>query len=460
MDNTDRFAAALEAHLGPKAVSSDPDRLFPLARDESGEGPFPPDLVVYPSTPDQARTCLALAADWRVPVTPRGAGTGKSGGALALRGGAVLSTERLNRILDIDREDMVAVVEPGVITSVLQDASEDQGLFFPPDPSSRESCTVGGNVAENAGGPRAMKYGVTGRFVLGAEVALVGGAKMELGGRNIKDVSGYDLVSLLVGSEGTLGLITRIQFRLLARPATVGALWAAFPDFAQAGMAVRNLLASGLELRCLELMDEASLDLGVQPESIGLPSGAAALLAELDGWTETVEPRLLEAGRLCAESGATDVSVALDGSALRRIWQGRRGLSDTLKRVCPTKISEDVTVPVGRVGTMMQEAWAVARRHGLDCAVYGHAGDGNLHVNFLPPDRGTREQTARSAIPELMQAALALGGTLSGEHGIGLSKKAWMHLRHGPAELSAMRRIKAQWDPLNLLNPGKLLPPS
>ena len=315
-------------------------------------------------------------------------------------------------------------------------------------------------MAENAGGPRAMKYGVTGRFVLGAEVGLVGGAKMELGGKTIKDVSGYDLVSLLVGSEGTLGLLTRIQFRLLARPAAVGALWAAFPDFHQAGAAVRNLLASGLELRCLELMDRASLDLGVEPEKSGLPTGSAALLAELDGWTDTIEPRLLEAGRICSESGAEDVSVALDGSALRRIWAGRRGLSDTLKKVCPTKISEDVTVPVGRVGAMMQEAWAIAERHDLGCAVYGHAGDGNLHVNFLPPDQKARHETERTAIPELMQAALALGGTLSGEHGIGISKRAWMHLRHGPAELAAMRRIKAQWDPLGLLNPGKLLPPA
>ncbi len=458
MDRIERFASSLEHHLGPKAVSSDPDRLIPFSTDESGEGPFPPDLVIYPVTPDHVRTALALAADWRVPVTPRGAGTGKSGGALAVAGGAVLSTERMNRILDLDTEDMVAVVEPGVITADLQQAAEQVGLFFPPDPSSRDACTVGGNVAENAGGPRAMKYGVTGRFVLGAEIGLVGGGKMELGGRVIKDVSGYDLVSLMVGSEGTLGVMTRIQFRMLAHPASVGALWAAFPDFDRAGLAVRSLLASGLDLRCLELMDRSSLDLGVQPEKSGLPTGAAALLAELDGWEETIEPRLLEAGRICDKSGASDVSVALDPAALRRIWQGRRGMSDTLKQACPDKISEDITVPVGKVGTMMRHAWDVAERHGLDCAVYGHAGDGNLHVNFLPESHDARLETTRTAIPELMQAALQLGGTLSGEHGIGLSKRAWMHLRHGPAELFAMRRIKAQWDPLGLLNPGKLIP--
>ncbi|MCD6499754.1 MAG: FAD-binding protein [Deltaproteobacteria bacterium] len=454
----DRFAAAVEHHLGQKAVVTQPERLERLAVDESGEGPYPPLAAIYPTTPDQARACLALASEFRVPVTPRGAGTGKSGGALAVQGGVILGTERMARILDIDEADMVAVVEPGVITSVLQEEVESRGLFYPPDPSSLESCTIGGNLAENAGGPRAMKYGVTRRFILGAEVSLMDGTKMELGGRNLKDVSGYDLTSLMVGSEGTLALATRLQLRLLARPRTVGAVWASFPTFEAAGRAVSALLRSGLDLRCLELIDHASLTYGVLETSGLAAQGKAALLAEMDGWEEDMTPRLAEAGQVCEREGAVDVNLALDAASLRRLWSGRRHLSDALKKSHPHKLSEDVTVPVGRVGQMMSEAWAIGTRHDIEVAVYGHAGDGNLHVNFLPHSAGERQTVEQTAAAELIKTALDLGGTLSGEHGVGLTKRAWMVLRHGPEELSMMRRIKASWDPVGLLNPGKLLP--
>ncbi len=461
MSDLERFAARLEHHLGRNAVIDDPDALEPLSRDESGDGPFRPDLAVAPKTPAQVRTCLALAADHRVAVTPRGAGTGKSGGALPVVGGAVLLLERMNRILDIDTQDLVAVVEPGVVLASLQEAVEAAGLFYPPDPSSADSCTLGGNVAENAGGPRAVKYGVTRSFVLGLELALMGGGKIEVGGRTLKDVSGYDLVSLLVGSEGTLAVVTRIQLRLLARPGAVAALWATYPSEVSAAGAVGRLLRSGLEPRAVEILDGDSLRAASAVEPPPAWEGAqAALLVELDGPEAGMDERIEACGELLESAGAHEVLAAMDAQAIRRLWAGRRHMSDTLKKLWPHKISEDVTVPVGQVGPMMARAREIAHAHGLECAIYGHAGDGNLHVNYLPTSHREREKALKSAVPELLQAALQHGGTLSGEHGIGISKRTWMVLRHSPPVLDAMRRLKAQWDPLGLLNPGKLLPPA
>jgi glycolate oxidase len=455
---TDRFISLLEEHLGKSAVVSDPDIMEPYGRDESVDGPYPPDVVLRPQTPEQVRVALRLATEHRVPVTPRGAGTGKSGGALPIQGGAVISFEGMNKILDVDGQDLVALAEPGVITGHLQEAVEDQGLFYPPDPASLDSCTLGGNVAENAGGPRAVRYGVTGHYVLGLEVALMDGSKLEFGGRTMKDVAGYDLTSLVVGSEGTLAVMTRLNLRLTARPQAVAAAWAVFARPEQVGRAVQSVLSAGLEPRCLEFMNRIALEHGILEHSGFACEGEAALLVELDGHTESLEPRLAACAQHCEEAGADDVRLALDEAARRRLWKGRRQVATALTEAHPYKISEDIAVPVGRIPEMLTTVEDIGRKHGLEVAVFGHAGDGNLHVDFLADDPDTRREHVEPAIRELMVAAKDFGGTISAEHGVGTCKRRFMHLAFPPQELDLMRRIKTLWDPTGLLNPGKLLP--
>jgi glycolate oxidase len=454
----DSFIQRLERAVGRRAVVTDSDVLASYGLDESGEGPFPPSVVVRPRKPDQVRTVLQLAAESAVDVTPRGGGTGKSGGALPVRGGLVVSLEKMDRILDVDERDLVAVVEPGVILERLQEVAEGQSLFYPPDPASLDSCTIGGNVAENAGGPRAIRYGSTGHYVLGAEVGLMGGDRLELGGRTVKNVSGYDLTSVMVGSEGTLGVLTRLQLRLISRPRGVGALWAVFEELADATAAISSLLRSGNDPRCLELIDEVCFAHGVAEASGFACSGKAALLVELDGHEESIEPRLLACGEICERSGASDVRVATDESSRRRLWAGRRQISSTLKEAHPYKISEDIGVPLGCIGEMIEAVARLGQKHDVQTAVYGHAGDGNLHVNLLADSAAQKERLLDSAATELMMLTLSHGGTLSAEHGIGSSKRRWMAAQFPPQELELMRRLKKLWDPQNLLNPEKLLP--
>jgi len=454
----DALIQRVERDLGDGSMIIDPDILNPYGRDESGEGPYLPDALIRPDTPDGVRTTLRLCNEAGVPVTARGGGTGKSGGALPLAGGVVVSFERMNKILDIDVEDMVGVVEPGVVLETFQDAVEEAGLFYPPDPASLDSCTIGGNLAENAGGPRAVRYGVTCNYILGLEAALMSGRKLELGGKTVKNVAGYDLTSLVVGSEGTLALATRIQLRLIAKPRSVAAAWATFPSLEEAAGAVRDLLVSGLEPRCLEIMDEESLSHGALEKAGMAPEGKAAILLEMDGWEDVVEERLPAAGEICETHNVLDIHVAQDAASRRRLWEGRRAVSSLLKEAFPWKISEDIGVPVGRMPEVMEAIVGIGRKHGVKVAVYGHAGDGNLHTNILAPDPETRNKLIETAVTELMIIAVEHGGTLSAEHGIGSSKKRWMEIQHPPQELEMMRGIKSLWDPKGLLNPGKIFP--
>ncbi len=454
----DAFVQRIERNLGSGSVILDPDILVSYGLDESGEGPYPPDALVRPNTPDEVRTVLRLCDEAHVPATPRGGGTGKSGGALPVQGGVVLSLERMNRILDIDRDDMVGVVEPGVILETFHKSVEEEGLFYPPDPASLDSCTIGGNLAENAGGPRAVRYGVTGHYVLGLEAATMTGRKLELGGRTVKNVSGYDLTSLVTGSEGTLAVATRIQLRLIAKPGFAAALWASFPNLGCAARAVQDLLFSGADPRCIELMDAESLAHGALEKASMAPEGEAAVLVELDGWEEDPENRVNVAGKVCEANQAINIAIALDERSRRRLWEGRRAVSTLLKEAFPWKISEDIGVPVGRIPEVIESIHELGKKHGVETAVYGHGGDGNLHVNFLAPDLETKKRLLDLAVTELMVLAVRNGGTLSAEHGIGSAKKRWMEIQHPPQELDLMRSIKALWDPKGLLNPGKIFP--
>jgi glycolate oxidase len=446
--------------LGPKrAVVDDPDRLEPYAQDESGLGTYPPDAVALVESAEEVREVLRMAALDRVPVTPRGAGTGMTGGALAVEGGVVLSTERLAQIKDIDTDNLLAVVEPGVITGQLQEMVEDCGLFYPPDPASLDSCSMGGNVAENAGGPRAFKYGVTREYVLGLELMLIGGKRLHVGRRTVKGVTGLDLVALTVGSEGTLSVVTEITVKLLPKPQAVCAFLGQFPDPVSATEAVTRIIAGGHLPRTLEFLDGNVLEHLRRKGGWPIPPGAGAmLLVELDGDADGIEAQMLEAAEVCEDAGAVEIHVATDEARRRQMWEMRRNANPALKEQHPFKISEDIVVPRAAIPEMVRRLDRLAAEHDVYVATFGHAGDGNLHVNVLSDDE---EQTVESLEPVLagiFAHALELGGTLTGEHGVGIAKKRFMALEQQEEVIQLQRELKRVFDPEGLLNPGKLFP--
>jgi len=445
--------------LGPSRVLRDEDALEKYARDESGLGRFVPEAAALCETAEEVREVLAWARSERVPVTPRGAGTGMTGGALPVRGGVVLSTERMRRIVEIDGDDLVAVVEPGVITGVLQDEVEQRGLFYPPDPASLLGCSLGGNVAENAGGPRAFKYGVTREYVLGLDVALMGGPTFRCGRRTAKGVTGYDVTALFVGSEGTLGICTAITLKLLPRPPAVATLLALFASPVKAGEAVTAMLKRGERPRCLELMDKVSIDHVRAKNPFKIPEGTgAALIVELDGEPTALEAALLQCAQACEQAGAHEVLVAQDEKRRRDLWTTRRNVSPALKEAHKRKIAEDIVVPRGKIPAMIARVEEIASRHRVLTATFGHAGDGNLHVNIL--DDGTTDpERMEAALCDVFRATLDLGGTLSGEHGIGIAKHRYLSWEQSAALIDLQLRLKHALDPDDLLNPGKIFPP-
>jgi glycolate oxidase len=459
VDVGERLARELGA---ARVVRRGDERLERFARDESHLGAFPPDCAVLAESRAEVELVLAIARDLRVPVTPRGAGTGLTGGALPVRGGIVLSTERMVRIREIDADDLVAVVEPGVVTGELQRAVEERGLFYPPDPASLASCSLGGNVAENAGGPRAFKYGVTREYVLGLEVALASGEVLRAGRRAAKGVTGYDLVAPFVGSEGTLGVATEITLKLLPRPPAVETLLAVFAAPVDAGRAVGTLVSQGQRPRCLELLDRACCDHLRGRTPYRLPDGAGAvLLVELDGDPEGLEAALLRAAAACEAAGAVEVRVAKDERERRDLWETRRRTNPSLREAHRFKLGEDVAVPRGAIPEMLQRIESIAAKHNVTIATYGHAGDGNLHPTLLvdddPADPVVRARLD-GAVADLLRATLDLRGTLAGEHGIGLAKKPFMHWEQSDELIAWQRRLKRLFDPDDLLNPGKILP--
>jgi glycolate oxidase len=453
-------AELLSRELGADRVLRTPEKLEAYARDESGRGVFPPDAAVLCDTRDEIELVLRLAAEHKIPVTPRGTGTGMTGGALPVRGGLVLSTERMKRIIDISVDDRIAIVEPGVINADLQAAVEAQSMFYAPDPASLAMCSMGGNVAENAGGPRAFKYGVTRDWTLGLVVTLMGGETLRLGRKTPKGVTGYDLTALFVGSEGTFGVTSEITVKLVGRPEAVGTLVAIMPDAMTAGRAVSAIIRKGYRPRALELLDRATID-HIRPKAaFTFPAGAGALvLIELDGEPEGMEASLLRAGELCEELGATDVIVARDDADRERLWGARRGCSKALREAHAFKLSEDIVVPPGSIAEMLARVDAVAAKERLMTATFGHAGDGNLHVNVLTDENHKDAAVAariQSALGGVFRAALDLGGTLSGEHGIGIAKARYMAWEQSEEVIGWQKRLKRMWDPQDLLNPGKI----
>jgi glycolate oxidase len=384
------------------------------------------------------------------------------GGALPVAGGVVLSTERMNRIKEIDAGDLIAVVEPGVVTGKLQEAVEAERMFYPPDPASLEFCSVGGNAATNAGGPRAFKYGVTREYVLGLEVALMGGEVLRCGRRTAKGVTSYDLVAGFVGTEGTFGVITELIVKLLPLPMAAATVLGVFADVATAGAAISGLLRDGLRPRVLELADRNSIDI-IRPKSrYRFPDGAGAIvLIEVDGEPEAMGMMMEKIGVRCDELGALDVLAATEPAERRAVWEARRLISPSLKAGYRIKVNEDVCVPRGRIVEMLARVDRVSAETRTPCAVFGHAGDGNLHINLLSnddPDDPAVRKHMWAAAKQIFAHAIELGGTLSGEHGIGLTKRPFIAMEQSEQLIEWQHRWKAMWDPSGLLNPGKRLP--
>jgi glycolate oxidase len=457
------LAVALERALGAgKVLGPDAgEKLDDYGRDECDERRYRrrPDCVVLAEERADVEAVLRICRERRVPVTPRGAGSGKAGACVPLEGGVVLSTERMRRLIEVDGDDLVAVAEPGVITGQLQDAVEAAGMFYPPDPASLAFSTIGGNVVTNAGGPRAFKYGVTREYVLGLEVVLMGGEVR----RTAKGVTGYDLTAGFVGSEGTLGVVTEVVLKLVPRPPAVRTALAVYADVDAAGAAVNALLRQGFRPRTLELMDRTCIEATRGKTEYRFPDGAgAAVLFELDGEEDGLDAALERAGQVADAVGAREVLVARDERDRRNLWQARRELSLLLRAGNRCKVGEDICVPRGALGAMIRRVDAIGAATGIRCATFGHAGDGNLHVQFLldgAEDDPAVQARVEDGLERLFRATVELGGTLSGEHGIGITKARFLPLEQAPAVIEWQRRIKALWDPDGLLNPGKLFPP-
>jgi glycolate oxidase len=457
-DSVEKAIRELERRLGPSRVDTTESGRFAHSEDDSSVGGRLADAVVIAERREDIVTALAVCEECQVPVTPRAAGTGRTGGAVPVAGGIVLATAAMNQILEVDRKDLLAVVQPGVVTAALHSAAEAEGLFYPPDPNSLKTCMIGGNVAENAGGPRAFKYGVTRDYVLGLETCLMGGRVLRSGRRTVKGVTGYDVTSLLVGSEGTLGVFTEITLKLVHAPTEIATVLALYADARAAAAAVERVIAEGVVPRCLELMDAWSLE-AIRRQGVAIdPRASAILLVEVDGRHAPIDSVLEVLGDVLTRGGdAIDVVAAQDRAQRDRLWEARRMLSTATRKLARFKLSEDVVVPRSRLVALLDEAARICEREHVRHLTYGHAGDGNMHVNFLWDDEGERPAVDR-AIDGLMRSTVALGGTLSGEHGIGVAKAAYLPLEQGPELVSLQQDLKRVFDPSHLLNPGKIFP--
>ena len=421
-----------------------------------------PEVVVLPESTPQISAVVKLAAATRTPVVPRGMGSGLAAGSVPLpSGGIVLSLTRMNRILEIDEENATVHAEAGVVTAELQAAVEKRGLFYPPDPSSIRHSTIGGNVACNAGGPRCLKYGVTGDYVLGLTVVLADGRILKTGGKPIKDVTGYDLNGLFTGSEGTLGVVSEVLLRLIAKPHYAKTALAEFASLDGASRTVNAILSAGIVPASLELMDQTAIICIEEAMHLGLNTQVeASLIIETDGTDEQTVQREIDACvRICQESRGVAVKIAQNETERSALWKARRSMAPALARKAPNKLGEDITVPRSAIPEVIQRLRQISAKYGLPVVIFGHAGDGNLHPNILF-DKRQPDQWAKveQMVGEIFAASLALGGTLSGEHGVGVLKRPYLERALGATSIEIQRNIKQALDPLNILNPGKIFP--
>jgi len=419
---------------------------------------FLPDVVVKPGCVAEIAAIVKLAGRYNVPITARGAATGLSGGAVPVEGGISLVLTRLNKIIDIDTANRVAVVETGVITQDFVNAVTQAGLFYPPDPASAKTSTIGGNIAECAGGPRGVKYGITRDYVLGMEVVLPDGSVVELGNKFDSEMAGPDWGMLLVGSEGTLGIITKIYLKLVDKPSAKQTLLAVFTSLDDAARTVSEMIASGTIPTTLEIMDNLTIRAVEDYLKVGLPvSAEAILLIEVDGSAKAIVKQAEHVIKVCQQCGATEIQTASTPEDIDKLWQARRAISPACGKLNPTKISEDATVPRSQIPTMVRRLREIAQKYNLKMVIFGHAGDGNLHPNILSNKHDHEEmERVEQAVAELFKVALELGGTLSGEHGIGYMKAPFLQWETGETGFAVGKAIKKVIDPQGLLNPGKL----
>jgi glycolate oxidase len=447
----------LTAALGRDKVFVDKEYLLAYSYDATAME-YLPDAVVFPEHDQDIAAVLRICHRHHIPLVPRGAGVGYTGGSLAVNNGIVLVFTRLNRILRLDAENFLAEVEPGVITADLQAAAEKKGLFYPPDPASLKTSTIGGNVAENAGGPRCFKYGVTGNYVLGLEAFLINGEKIRLGAHTIKNVAGYDLKALLIGSEGTLAVISKVILRLLPLPPQRRLFRVDFATLTAGAQFVQKVIHSNIRPAVLEFMDKRSLQAVYVYQQMTLAEEiGAAVLVEVDGSPAEVAEKETLLRTIIEASAPVNWAMAATFTEQEILWQTRRNISPAIATLKPKKINEDIVVPAALIPEMVSYIEGLAEEHNLCIVLFGHFGDGNIHTNLMvDPADGAEMQRAEIVLDKIFKRVVELGGTISGEHGIGLSKKPFMHYQFSPLEMQLFRDIKKVFDPLNLLNPGKI----
>ncbi len=443
--------------LGKKNILTNKEDLLLYSHDATPQE-FIPDVVVLPKDAEEVSRILQLANEELFPVIPRGAGSGMSGGALAVKGGLIMVMNRINRILLIDQDNLIAKVEPGVITAQLQEEVEKRGLFYPPDPASLDVSTIGGNVAECAGGPRALKYGVTRDYVLGLTVVLPTGEILDIGVETAKGVVGYDLTRLIVGSEGTLAIVTGITLRLVPKPEMKKTMLVIFPDILSAARCVSRIIKEKIVPTTIEFMDSLSVDCVRDQLPLELPEGELTmLLIEVDGNSVQIDKDIRKIEDICRQMGITGLRLARNKKEAEDLWKARRNLSPSLQRLKPHKINQDVVVPRSRLPEFVTTLSDIGRRYNLSIPSFGHAGDGNIHVNImLNRDNNDEVERADQASKEIMKLVVDLKGTISGEHGVGISKKPYIGMEISATGLELMSRIKKAFDPNDILNPGKI----
>jgi glycolate dehydrogenase FAD-linked subunit len=444
--------------LGKENVLYDEADRLTYSYDAAVLEPVIPSLVLRPTSSEALGQTVRLCNGNALPITVRGAGTNLSGGTIPHSKGVVLLTNALNRILEINEPDMYAVVEPGVVTSKFAAAVEAKGLFYPPDPGSQAVSTLGGNVAENAGGLRGLKYGVTRDYVMGLRFFDATGEIIKTGSRTVKCVTGYNLAGLMVGSEGTLGVFDQIILKLIPMPAARKAMMAVFDDVLRASETVSAIIANRIIPVTLEFLDNFTIRTVEDYSHVGLPVDAAALLLiEVDGHPVQVEEEAQKVEALCRQMGAMNIRVAQNAEERDKVWEARRSALSALAKLKPTVVLEDATVPRSRIPSMVKALEEISRRFDLTIGTFGHAGDGNLHPTILTDRRNKKEwERVEAAVEAIFDRALELGGTLSGEHGIGIAKSRFMEKETSKATIIYSRRIKSALDPKNILNPGKI----
>lgn len=461
---TPEIVGELRALVGEKNVYVDEEKVEAYSHDETNAEEYGhmPEVVVTPTTPEEVSGVVKLANRETVPITPRGAGSGLSGGAIPTFGGILVSVEKMNKVIELDVDNMVIVVEAGMVTNDLAQIVQEKKLFFAGYPMSLQTCYIGGNIAENAGGGKAVKYGVTGRYIQGVEVVTPTGEIVWLGGKLAKDVSGYDLKQLLIGSEGTLGIVTKAIVKLIGLPTSASDLLVLFKTAREAIDVVPTIMCHGIVPTSIEFMDQLSVQTSCAylNESLPYQEAGAMLLIEVDGTNpQQVESEMIAIGELCEEHGALEVYVAENTTTKERIWNVRRNIAEAFKVYSPIQSLEDIVVPMATIPEIIPELQRFSEKYGMQIPCYGHAGDGNLHATLVKDPEMSMEKwhTAEAAcLRELYDITTRLGGKISGEHGIGIKRKPYLKEVVNPVELQLMQSIKRAWDPKNIMNPGKI----